>query len=1493
MAAQPTVFEGETIKPAAHFSSAWETKLRPNFPPSKPIRVLKNLHRQTPLAHAGKPVCILVVPAGKYQDDAARVQTAIKKKTGVEIPVRTITTCTDPRGLMADTHVITFGNMSTNPFLFRLYCRWLTLLDLTWPGKNGHALLSLHDPFGDGYNAILAGGSDAAGVTASARILAEKILASPDGTLGWLHDIALGAGQTPPEPWKNDPVAYWSGTPGNIATLGTRSCFGWNSIATYAALYYMTGNPVYAEHFKRLAMSRPGHVPEEIRQDYSYWNPANPIVETYHYYSYLIPCLWDLIEEAPVFTDAERLFITNKLVEQQDHYDPDDTFATPNGSRHASYQMLNIYTGSRYLAKSYPERRWFQRLANIRAAFDAWKTSRTWGELDLVPWMPTSIEFVLNFFLLDDQAEAFTQCGGTAEMIAPQLLCWTGSPLENVNRQQALNMMHKAAWMLGDGSWVWLARQAPYDLTCFRIGQSWWPDARLAPVPPTRVLDRIERIPLQPTYWQRAGKTIPLDQGNQFVVYRNTLDEKGDYLRLDVAWFCDRNPYHLVTPDVLRLGGTRLIDGLGSLVTVRRQGLLETARSPQMAALTGAAADPKGAAMTFFTPNMSFSSWRRTVLHRTGFCTVFIDRLTARSDGPLEVEVDWNLMGAAGGSWKEGLGRVVSGTVDLACAGIDAVRTPEGNARLEATRNLRAGESMTTLSILAPRRRRSAALIPMPLRCCPGRSRPGSPSHVDGAHNVGGGSIRRPSHAPAISRNVMALALPPLAPNIYAYAGKACVFAGPGRVAEIGVQADGAYLDAETMLAAGVTAIEIGDWALRPDHPVTLVWDLASGMIHIGTTVDTTLDVNGKKTALQKGDTTMPLPPPATLNTALQTLLSGVAAEETVNVSRTVTEVELQGNAAWMRENGFSCLRFDTKADWGLLPGNVLPAASDFTIEAWIRPEHFITPKEAADTHVASQVIVAQWAVKNQGRSWMLLLTYDRLNFWISRDGRYETVAKTSHPLPLKPGWNHVAVVYAAGRATLLVNGKAGETVELGPVGETPTPVTLGRYLVGYPFTGRMSGVRLFDQALPLDVLASRAGSGPAQPVDSPIQPVVDLRPDGIPAPAGAGDWKAASSTRLPGQIRLLRVAPAALGGDVWVACDPRRLVLLDAAGKIRRTLPMPASVTALCPAPDRDTAEQVAVVVGLDNDDLLGIDRNGEILWQQKAEVHSRFWLDGHWRAPWFTDPKTCHGILDLRFIRWKKDAPADIALGRACTVELRALDGTLIERIPITWGDRAALGESRDKQGNPILTAANWYRSLGANMQAITRARKTTGSIYYKLPDHYTRIPGHGQGFLYPHLADLDGDGHEEFLTALCGSWNDIAVYDARRQNPRWVRVLGPWKRGAIPLLCGLDVGDIDGDGRQEVLAAARNGWAWLFNADGSLRWAVREESPAESSLLTGSTALVGRRDGSLSLYDAGGARITRADLEGAVTHLAAVDGTILAGTRHGILAILPLPP
>lgn len=1444
MAARPTVFNGEEIEPAATFSGSWTTVMRPDFPPSKPIAKLKDLHLRTPLARAGKPSCVLLVPEGRYAAVAARVRTAIQQKTGVEVPLAIIDDIdVDPEALLDGAHVVTFGNMATNPFLHHLYSRWLTLLDLKWPGREGHALLSLHNPFGNGRNAILVGGSDKAGVAESARILAEAIAASPDGSLGWLHDIALGEGQTAPEPWNGDRVAYWPGTPGNIGSVGSSLCFGWNSIATYAALYYMTGREEYADHFKRLAMSRPGHVPEDIRADYSYWNPANPIVETYHYYSFLIPCLWDLIEEAPVFTDEERIFITNKLVEQQDHYDPKDNFGTPNGSRHSSYQMLNIYTGSRYLSKYYPEQRWFQRIANIRAAFDAWKTSRTWGELDLVKWMPTSIEFVLNFFLLDDSANAFTQCGGTEEMISPQLHCWTGKPLESVSQRQSLSMMHKAAWMLGDGSWVWLARQAPYDTDRFRIGQSWWPDERLAPTPPARVLNRVSSVPLQRTYWQRAGRTIPLEQGSQFLVYRDSVDTGGDYLRLDVAWFCDRNAYHLVTPDALRIGGVDLINGLGSLLVVRRQGLLETVRTPQMAAVTGKVGMAGGAAMRFFTPNMSFSSWRRTVLHRTGTCIVFVDEVTAVSDGPLDVTLDWKITGAASASLRDGVGHAVSSAVDVAFAGVDTVDTPEGNARLVVCGVRKKGETMRALSILSPRRETVAALRP-------------------------------------------------LGENTYAYARQALVFSGSGRTAGMRVAGAGAYVDAGLFLAAELTALEVGNWRLRAEHPVTLVWNLTSGKARVDTLVDSALTVNGLTVPLKKGVNDVTLPVLAGLPASVTSAVAEAGPADPAPVPQAISSVDLQGNAAWERDGDVSCLRFAEKDDWALVPGNLLPAGSDFTVEAWIRPERFITREEAKRTRISCQAVTANWAVQGDQRAWMMMLAHDKLSFWVSRDGGHKEVSKAGHPTPLKLAWNHVAVVYEEGKATLVVNGEAGEATTVGAINNALGAITFGRYQVGYPFSGRMCGVRIFDRALPVERLGAHAGAGPAVLVPESPEPAFVLRPPEQFGETAGGDWEPVRLRRMPGKVRLLRVAPAPCGGTIWAACDYGLLVLLNADASAKCVVQLPDTITSLCVAPDRETCERVAAVVGLDNDEVAGIDGDGNVLWREKAEVHSRFWLDGHWRAPWFTDPKSCHGVLDLRFMRWRKGAPAEIALGRACTVELRALDGKLIERLPLMWGDRAALGESLDREGRPMLTAANWHRSLGANMQCVTAERKTGGTVYHKLPGDYTRIPGHGQGFLFHQLADLDGDGREEFITALCGTWNDVAVYDARSQTPKWVRTLGPWNRSATPLLCGVSTGDVDGDGKGEVFAAARNGWAWLFDAKGELRWAVQSEAPAESAMLAGMHALVGSRDGTLRAYDAQGGQVAQGGLSGAVTQLAATEDSVIAGTNNGVLAILPLP-
>ena len=57
---------------------------------------------------------------------------------------------------------------------------------------------SLHNPFGDGHNVITVGGSDFDGDRAAVERFAELTAQTPSGKFGWLADLKLGDGLTPP-----------------------------------------------------------------------------------------------------------------------------------------------------------------------------------------------------------------------------------------------------------------------------------------------------------------------------------------------------------------------------------------------------------------------------------------------------------------------------------------------------------------------------------------------------------------------------------------------------------------------------------------------------------------------------------------------------------------------------------------------------------------------------------------------------------------------------------------------------------------------------------------------------------------------------------------------------------------------------------------------------------------------------------------------------------------------------------------------------------------------------------------------------------------------------------------------------------------------------------------------------------------------------------------------------------------------------------------------
>ncbi len=612
----------------------------------EPYEQVSDLNLDTPLTRGGRPVAAIVAPDdGRYADAVAAIQQAIRERAGCELPV--VSGESLPAEVLAGRPVIALGNMAASPFMYEFYREYYTWLDLKYPGPGGSVVRSVHDPYATGHNVILVGGSDDAGVLAAARKLAAILPDARDLTLGWLMEIELGEGMEPPA--IGETVYGWRDShrqPAEGAAVGydPTTYFGWNPISTQAALYFMTGEEPYLHEFVRLALPEPGNVPEEVRTSEAFYSMEHPLVENYHYRAHVMDLVWDLIEESPLLDDATRLAITNELRAHQDFIDAEDDLAPTTGSsRHGSYDLLCIHTGSRYFAKHYPAPRWKKRLDNCRQAFSWWTKHATWGENDSLFWVNTSIEPVLEYWHLADPA-TYVNSGMAATMMRSQEMLWTGQTYEMNNRSQTLSLMHRASWLLADGSYAWLVRQAGFDLERFRIGQSWWPGPQIEVAAPTAPIGRVSVMPLANPLAERVRAPFSGAEGYQFLSYRTGLGPEDGYFLLDGHDGGGRNPHHVSSLNFLRLTGRKLCEGYENMVTVLRDGMSETAVA-RAARLDGSVALDGYAWVRSTVPNEAFSSWQRDLLWADDRFVLVADSVTAREEGEFEVACRWRPMG--------------------------------------------------------------------------------------------------------------------------------------------------------------------------------------------------------------------------------------------------------------------------------------------------------------------------------------------------------------------------------------------------------------------------------------------------------------------------------------------------------------------------------------------------------------------------------------------------------------------------------------------------------------------------------------------------------------------------------------------------------------------------------------------------------------------------------------------------------------------------------
>jgi len=261
--------------------------------------------------------------------------------------------------------------------------------------------------------------------------------------------------------------------------------------------------------------------------------------------------------------------------------------------------------------------------------------------------------------------------------------------------------------------------------------------------------------------------------------------------------------------------------------------------------------------------------------------------------------------------------------------------------------------------------------------------------------------------------------------------------------------------------------------------------------------------------------------------------------------------------------------------------------------------------------------------------------------------------------------------------------------------------------------------------------------------------------------------------------------------------------------------------------------------------------------------------------------------------------DGKSQAFVGSACTLEILDEQGQLIKRMPQFWGKVSHFAIVDGPDGSLNLLAAKKYAGHGA-VRIINNRNVTPGdSGFLSVPPGHEFMRGWSnmsrQHILYE---DVNGDGVKEVITDMNGAWNRITVYTAAGKPLHDVS-FGPGERIPYKNLRDLDIADLDGDGKKEIVSATSNGLVVALDCQCRKVWAKRLPTPAtvmKIMRLAGRSPwiVVGCEDGAILLLDGTGEFIRRGSVSSQPTCIAALDESdhtrgVLLATQKGEVRLL----
>jgi outer membrane protein assembly factor BamB len=315
--------------------------------------------QETALVKDGKALSRIVHPDTEAGRQAAqRIADSIRSLTGCAVPCQAGELDSFKDGVQG-TNTILLGNLNDNLAVRLLYARKLTLVDSVLPGAGGYLLHSIHNPLGDGCNVIMVGASDEQGLTLATDRFCELVAGEGQGkdlVLGRVHQVKLDAEMSNRfrsvlKPYPQDYVAAGLRRGQERLDRGTHTSIA-GQLAGLGERYLIGNNPLEAKLFVELWRLYLQSAVDDPRKYGGVWGfdsdfPSISVVSS-----------WDILEEEPSLTDAERAFVFGAMMKWMDA----TVYAKCSGGRpgrvthnHGTFSAMGTARCALYLKANFPK----------------------------------------------------------------------------------------------------------------------------------------------------------------------------------------------------------------------------------------------------------------------------------------------------------------------------------------------------------------------------------------------------------------------------------------------------------------------------------------------------------------------------------------------------------------------------------------------------------------------------------------------------------------------------------------------------------------------------------------------------------------------------------------------------------------------------------------------------------------------------------------------------------------------------------------------------------------------------------------------------------------------------------------------------------------------------------------------------------------------------------------------------------------------------------